>query len=108
MEWGWFPVTATGEVGGTAFLRRGDELREVANVQLQLVDAGGNVAKTVKSEFDGFYLFDLVPPGTYLLGVAPEQVERLKLRAPPAREIAIEADGNIVSGIDFVLDRARD
>ena len=103
-----FPVTATGEVDGTVFLRRGSELREVANVRLQLVDADGSIVKEVKSQFDGFYLFDFVPPGRYLLRVSPAQVARLELRVPPAEEIVIEADGNVVSGVDLVLDRARE
>ncbi len=103
-----FPVTPTGEIDGTVFLRRGDAVREVSNVQLQLVDENGEVVKEVKSEFDGFYLLDFVRPGKYVLRVSPDQVERLKLLAPPELAVVVEPEGNVVSGIDITLERVGD
>ncbi len=101
-----FPVVPTGEIDGTVFLRRGDVQREVSNVRLELVDSKGEVVHEVKSAFDGFFLFELVRPGRYALRVSPEQGERLNLVLPPAREIVITGEGEIVSGIDIVLERA--
>ncbi len=101
-----FPVTTSGEIDGTVFLRRGETLTEIANVQLQLVNASGEVVAETKSAFDGFYLFQFVRPGRYAVRVAPEQVERLRLLPPPPAEAEIGPDGDVVAGLDLVLERA--
>ncbi len=104
-----FPVVPTGEIDGIAYLRRGEVVTEVSNVALQLVDQGGKVVAEVKSAFDGFFLFEFVRPGRYRVRVSPEQVARLRLVAPPAQEVTIgvvDDEGEIVSGLEFVLERA--
>ena len=100
-----FPVSPTGEVDGTVFLRRAGKESEVSNVRLQLVDSKGEVVMEERSAFDGFYLFLLVPPGTYTVRISPEQVERLRLVEPPEHEIVITSEGDIIAGVDFVLER---
>ena len=104
-----FPVVPSGEVDGTVFLRRGDGVREVSNVALQLVDAKGETVAEVRSAFDGFFLFEFVRPGRYLVRISPEQVARLRLVAPPGQEVVIgveDDEGDIVGGLEFVLERA--
>lgn len=104
-----FPLTPTGEVDGTVFLLRGELLREVSNVALELLDAAtGKVAAEARSQFDGFYLFELVPPGRYLLRVSPDQIARLSLAEVAPVEIEISGGGDIVSGVDFTLARAEE
>ena len=102
-----FPVTPTGEVDGTVFLKRGEKVREVSNGQLQLIDKDGNIVKEVKSEFDGFYLFDFIPPGRYRIRVAPEQVQRLNLVSVPEQDVEIKWEGTILNGIDYHLERKK-
>ena len=100
-----FPVVPTGEIDGTVLLQRGGAATEVANVQLQLLDESGTVVRSIKTEFDGFYLFDRVTPGHYRVRVAPEQEKRLRLETPPPIDVAINTDGNVVSNLDLVLER---
>jgi hypothetical protein len=103
-----FAVVPTGEIDGTAYLRRGEQVTEVSNVALQLVDQGGKAVKEVRSSFDGFFLFEFVRPGRYLVRVSPEQVTRLRLIAPPAQEVVVgvaEDEGDIVAGLEFVIER---
>ncbi len=100
-----FPVSPTGEVDGTVFVRRGGGLQEVSNVRLQLVDEAGEVVRDARSEFDGFYLFQFVMPGSYRVRVSPEQAERLKLKVPASQAVSIEPHGNVVSGVDIILER---
>ncbi len=102
-----FPVTPTGEIDGTVFLKVGDREKEVSNAAIQLLDAEGTVIDEVKTAYDGFYLFTEVPPGRYIVRVSPDQVERLNLATPPEERVEIEGTGNIVNGIDFVVERAR-
>lgn len=100
-----FPVTTTGEVEGMVFLQRKDQTREASNVKIQLMGASGKLIDEVKSEFDGFFLFSLVPPGRYVVRVSPEQVKRLHLDQPPDHDLVIREEGSIASNIKFVLKR---
>jgi hypothetical protein len=101
-----FPVVPTGEIDGTVWLVSGNIEKEVSNVELQLVDAKGAVAKETKTTFDGFYLFESVMPGRYTLRVSSDQVKRLNLIPPPEQEVEIDMTGNVVSGVNITLERA--
>jgi len=101
-------VAATGEIDGTVYLERDGVLHQAGNVELQLLGEDGEVAASLKSGHDGFYLFSYVMPGRYLLRVAPDQLEKLGLLAEQPQEVVIEADGTILIGMDVVLKRAVD
>ncbi len=103
-----FPVVPTGEIDGTVYLRKGELTRAVSNVQLQLLDEEGEVVQEVKSAFDGFYLFQMVTPGTYRVRVSPEQTQRLNLIVPPEREVTIKKSGSIESFKDLVIDLPKE
>lgn len=75
---------------------------------LELVDSKNNTILRAKSAFDGFYLFTMVPPGSYLVRVSPEQIKRLNLKSPQDRKVVIEGDGTIVSGVDIILKRTSE
>lgn len=99
-----FPVSTTGEIDGTAFfMDENKKLKEISNVEVQLLNSKGEVIRTEKTAFDGFYLFINVLPGEYILRIDPEQVERLGLEGQKDQIIKIESDGTVVNGIDFYL-----
>ncbi|WP_426266120.1 MSCRAMM family protein [Sphingomonas sp. LHG3443-2] len=58
------PLTGGGAIEGS-LLKDGGSAFE--GLDLELVDAKGNVVSTVRSDYDGFFLFERVPPGRYLL-----------------------------------------
>lgn len=97
------PVIETGEVDGTVYFRRGDRERVAGNVRMQLLDARGKVVQRVKSEYDGFYLFSKIMPGSYQLRPDPEQMERLGLLDVTSLPAKITNKQLFVSGQDFVL-----
>lgn len=101
-----FPVSNTGEIDGFVYLEKDGEKSPVNKVELELVNKDGEVVKSEKSTYDGFYLFLKVLPGDYILRVAPGQVERFNLAQPEEKTIAIGREGDILNGEDFVL-RAR-
>ena len=103
-----FPVIITGEVDGIVYLQRDTAVKVVSNVMLELVDSEGEIVLQTKSAFDGFYLFMMVPPGQYIVRISPEQVKRLNLEPPADRQVVIEGDGTIVSGVDFIIERKRE
>ncbi|MBL0925713.1 MAG: carboxypeptidase regulatory-like domain-containing protein [Sphingomonadaceae bacterium] len=61
------PLVSAGEISGT--LQR-DGGKVLSGVDLELLDKAGRVVKTTRSEFDGFFLFEFVPYGTYKLRVS--------------------------------------
>ena len=60
-------LTGGGDVEG-ALMKSGELGYE--GVDLELVDGAGKVAGTARSDFDGFFLFERVPYGSYTLRVA--------------------------------------
>lgn len=99
-----FPVSTTGEIDGTAFfMDETNKLKEISNVEIQLLNNKGEVVRTEKTAFDGFYLFVNVLPGEYILRIDPEQVKRLGLEGQKDQVVKIESDGSVINGIDFYL-----
>lgn len=99
-----FPVIATGEVDGTLYgLTPEGEKAPLKNVRIHLLDDSGSVVQTIKSEYDGFYLFMKVPPGTYTVRVAPDDLNGRTARFNAGRTVTIGPDGNVVSGMNIVL-----
>ncbi len=101
-----FAVVSTGEVDGTVYKRRGTSEQEVADVVVQLLDTEGKLVTEVKTAYDGFYLFEFVPPGRYVVRLDPEQMARLKLTASPESAVEIHSDGTVVNGLDFTVETA--
>jgi hypothetical protein len=72
-------IAPTGDVEGEI---HGLEDTPRGGIELELVDQAGKVAASVLSEFDGYFMFEKVPYGTYrlqlsagaarVLGAAPE------------------------------------
>lgn len=68
-----------------------------------MLDPDGDIVKEVRSQYDGFFLLDLVRPGTYTLRIDPDQLERLELPSVASRSVEIGKDGTILNGEDFVI-----
>ncbi len=99
-----FPLVRTGEIDGTVWLARpGGGVREIGDVVLELVNEAGEVVRTARSEFDGFYLFEFVPVGHYRIRVSPDQLARLSLTAPSEEEVVLAGEEAIISGVDFTV-----
>ncbi len=102
-----FPVTPTGEIDGTVYLLTGDSEKPVGNVQIQLVNDKQEVIQEVKSEYDGFYLIQLVPQGRYSLIISPDQIKRLGLKTPDPKEVIIAGEETLQSGVDLLLEQVN-
>lgn len=103
-----FPVSYTGEIDGTVYLDDGERSKAVSNVVLQLLDQKDATVAETKTAFDGFYLFSNVLPGKYLVRPSLEQTKRLKLKAAVGESTIITAEGDVLSGIDFELQRDKE
>jgi len=60
-----FPVIETGSIEGMAY--RQSSNRFVPGLVIELVNQNGEVVQTVETGFDGFYVYEFVPPGTYFI-----------------------------------------
>ena len=98
-----FPVVTAGEIDGIAYFRNEEISQPTRDVLIQLLDQSGEIVQEARSQYDGFYLIDLIRPGTYTLRVDPEQLARLELPPVPSRTVVIGRDGTILNGEDFVI-----
>lgn len=99
-----FPVIMTSEIDGTVYTLDRGVRRGVGGVEFELHDRHGAVVRRATSASDGFYIVPAVPPGEYLL-VSPDHIRRFLREDTGVRLIRVPADGEFVSGVDFVLDR---
>ena len=71
------PLVSAGEVEGTLMRRGGGT---IAGVGMELVDVEGRVIRETQTEFDGFFLFDGVPYGSYTVRI--EKLSAQAIQAP--------------------------
>ncbi len=99
------PVVATGEIDGSVYvINSSGRPVELSGLALELVDDKGKVQQTTVSEYDGFYLFDKIFPGEYILRIKEDGKE-----AAPHYEkrVTVGNNGDIISGNDIVLFNGR-
>ncbi len=100
-----FAVALTSEIDGVAYLLEKGAKRPAADLDIELVDVKDAVVARANSGADGYYILAGVAPGKYQLRIAPAQLARLGLRAPPRHFVEIDEDANFVNGQDFVVTR---
>lgn len=99
------PVYHSGEIDGTVYIKRDNVLSEAANVKVELIDTKGNLVKDAKTSFDGFYLFDFVPFGTYKVRISEEQMERLNFTSETRHTVTLNDGGDSAYGTDFIIEK---
>lgn len=97
-----FPIIHSSEIDGFVYLQTGALKTELADVEVELVDARGVVVKREKSAYDGYFLFSGVVPGTYRVRASESQALAAGLIAP-AEVLAEARPGQPVQGIEIVL-----
>ncbi|NDV91719.1 hypothetical protein GTH32_11040 [Alteromonas sp. 345S023] len=98
------PVVRSGELDGTVYLSGSNgEERALAFVNLQLVNASGETVATTKSEYDGFYLFEKILPGSYKVLVDPRDLQRQNAAIDVANSLDVSTRGDVFTNVDVVL-----
>jgi hypothetical protein len=100
-----FVVEETGAIDGTVFIREGQEVREASAIQLQLLDSAGVVIRKTSSAFNGFYMFDMVPYGSYTVAIDRPAAEKLGLVGSQGIAVTIASANPIQSGSALILER---
>ena len=65
-------------------------------LDLELLDAGGKVVATTRTDFDGFFLFERAPYGRYTIRIAQESAKAAGVAADLKLQLTITADTAIV------------
>lgn len=105
-----FTMTAGGEVDGMVLvrLRQGGEV-PIKGVRVDLVgavDGKSRLEASARSEESGYYLFKTVRPGSYQVVIPADEVARLRVSGVQPLEITMPVGGDMVSGLDFILEPA--
>lgn len=100
------PVTIVSEVSGrVTYVEEGRE-EGVGRVIMQFYNAAGKLVTRTTTEQDGYYNFQGLPPGDYVVKIDADQVKELKLINTPDQikfHIKQIIEGDAVDGLDFVL-----
>jgi len=87
------PLVGGGDIEG-ALMKSGELGFE--GVDLELVDASGKVASTARTDFDGFFLFERVPYGTYALRVGANSAAAAKIGSNLGMKVTVTAEHSIL------------
>jgi hypothetical protein len=88
-----FPVIQTGIIEGVVNGANG----AVASINVQLLDAARNVLRQTRTAFDGYYSFEFIRPGDYIVQVDPEITQ---VSIPP-RSVSVTSEDLFQFGIDL-------
>ena len=102
-----FPFHYVGEIEGVV-ARDHALTRPLRSIGLELLDLEGNRVATAVSEFDGFYLFQDVLPGDYLVGVVETTLRGRPFLVPDPMPVTVPPGGDYVQGPAVVLLGADD
>lgn len=94
-----FPVVTISEVEGDAVFVSASGSRGVANVRLHLVDAQGAIISAARTEYDGYFLFGRIPPGSYKIHLDEIQTKQLSIRLAKETTVTASPDGGLVEGL---------
>jgi hypothetical protein len=98
------PVVKGGELDGVIYIRDEDGAENAAPyVRLSLVNAEGNVISSTRSEYDGYYLFEKILPGSYQIQVDTSKGQQRGTTPERLKQVKISNRGDLITDIDFVL-----
>lgn len=96
-----FPLYQSGSIDGTVRDAQGEPM---TGMVVQLLDPNGRFLQEVPTLFDGFYTFELLRPGTYIVQVSPSH----QVNVPP-RTVAVTSEDPFAYGVDlFLLEQASE
>ncbi len=105
------PIIAMGEANGMVYLNTEDGLKGIGRIVINFYDKQGNKVAETLTESDGYLNYLGLKPGDYLACLDSTQLNGLNLTVKPlCREFHIKTtvDGDMVSRLDFVLNKELD
>lgn len=98
-----FAVLETGEIDGSIYLVHEEQTKGLGGIEVELVDPQGQVVKTVRTGFDGYYLMSNIPPGEYRLRIVPGPGRQFAPDAVLSKGIEFTSEQQYFYDFDFIL-----
>ncbi|WP_191600526.1 hypothetical protein [Marinomonas algicola] len=100
-------IIQTSEIEGSVFIGQLDSNKYASYATVNLMNAKNEVVDSTDTEYDGYYLFSDVPPGSYKINISQEYTEKRNLLRSEAVDIKVTNNSEILSNMDFVLREPR-
>jgi hypothetical protein len=101
------PIIAVGEVSGMTYMKTDSRMEGIGRILVKFYKKNSTkVFAETLSESDGYLYYLGLVPGNYVAYIDPEQLKNLGMVASPEQisfKISRSFDGDIISGIDFIL-----
>lgn len=105
----YFPVHPMGEIEGQVLFRNGaNELQPVPKIVIEIKNSKGEVIGKTMTEYDGYFYYLGLKPGTYDVVPSSDQLKNLgfnKERGSNEVEIRPSAEGDFINGLEIILER---
>jgi hypothetical protein len=105
------PIISVGEVSGMAYLNTDNTLKGIGRILVKFYKKNSsNVVAETLSESDGFIYYLGLDPGEYVARIDSAQLSNLEFTPDPiqiAFSIRTTEEGDIISGINFVLNTKK-
>lgn len=98
------PIYRLGELGGTVTLNINGQTSVLDGAPINLIDADGNKIGSLKSEFDGYFVFPSLRMGTYKLVIPQHYLAQYGLDAALETVVNLTAEMSIVDDITLAVD----
>ncbi|SHF54779.1 Outer membrane usher protein FimD/PapC [Salegentibacter echinorum] len=104
------PIEVLGEIAGMVYFKEDNTLKGQGRIIVNIIDENGKKAAKILSEVDGYFTYLGLKPGSYTAKIDQQQLENLNYKASEAIEFEIKVDeyGDIVDGVEFVLEKANE
>jgi cell division protein FtsN len=102
------PVIVAGEATGTVELEENGMRNGLGRIIVNFVTGSGKHAGRVLTEEDGYFSYLGLSPGKYTVIIDTAQLRKLNMTAEPDSiqfDVAGGTEGDIVDGLDFVLEK---
>lgn len=103
-----FPIIRVGEIDGSIITTSNGTKEGAQSIIVEIADpATGEIKKTIRSEFDGFFLVQDVTMGQYLIDLKQDQITQLGYCPTQPQVVTLSADEPFYSMEPFFLYPAR-
>lgn len=102
------PVAVAGEVSGMIYDASSTDQRGIGRIKINFYKNGSVLMGSTISEYDGYFNFLGLSPGSYVARIDKEQMENIKMTALPAElpfKINTSTEGDIVDDLEFFLQK---
>jgi hypothetical protein len=97
------PMVSVAEIEATVTVLRDGLTSAAPGIVVLLLDGVGKEAARTVSEYDGFYLFEGVRPGTYTVRLDDGQLESLGFAPLAAIGVVVKSNGTTANKPNFCL-----